>query len=247
MPVIEHDRELRVVERAVLEVLREPEAHRAVAQVLDRSERPERRLRARGVGRPGDEPLEWPSEHGRAAAAAIHGGTSDDRSGAWDCLLVRERNLVAPPLSSSNALVGGHGGRARSGYRSARCRTSGGSSRWTTACGSPSTCTSRTRPRRGPSCSRRGRTGRTTSPTRRRSTGGSATKANSPCAAPTSAGSGRPEGVAEDEYTDRELRDHVATIAWLAEQEWSNGNVGMYGTSYSASTASRWPRSGRRR
>ena len=36
-----------------------------------------------------------------------------------------------------------------------------------------------------------------------------------------------------DEYTARELQDHVATIAWLAEQEWSNGNVGMYGTSYS--------------
>jgi len=46
-------------------------------------------------------------------------------------------------------------------------------------------------------------------------------------------GIGSSEGVAEDEYTDRELRDHVATIAWLAEQEWSNGNVGMYGTSYS--------------
>ena len=46
-------------------------------------------------------------------------------------------------------------------------------------------------------------------------------------------GLGSSEGVAEDEYTDRELRDHVATIAWLADQEWSNGNVGMYGTSYS--------------
>ena len=43
---------------------------------------------------------------------------------------------------------------------------------------------------------------------------------------------GSSEGVAEDEYTDRELRDHVDD-RWLAAQEWSNGNVGMYGTSYS--------------
>jgi predicted acyl esterase len=46
-------------------------------------------------------------------------------------------------------------------------------------------------------------------------------------------GTGSSEGAAENEYTDRELRDHVATIGWLAEQDWSNGNVGMYGTSYS--------------
>ncbi|HWL90417.1 MAG TPA: CocE/NonD family hydrolase [Actinomycetota bacterium] len=46
-------------------------------------------------------------------------------------------------------------------------------------------------------------------------------------------GTGSSEGAAEDEYTDRELRDHVATIEWLADQVWSNGSVGMYGTSYS--------------
>lgn len=46
-------------------------------------------------------------------------------------------------------------------------------------------------------------------------------------------GTGSSEGVAEDEYTEREWRDHEATIAWLADQDWSNGNVGMYGTSYS--------------
>ena len=46
-------------------------------------------------------------------------------------------------------------------------------------------------------------------------------------------GTGSSEGVAEDEYTDREFRDHVTTIGWLADQDWSNGNVGMYGTSYS--------------
>ena len=46
-------------------------------------------------------------------------------------------------------------------------------------------------------------------------------------------GTGSSEGIADDEYTSRELEDHVATIAWLAEQEWSNGSVGMFGTSYS--------------
>jgi uncharacterized protein len=46
-------------------------------------------------------------------------------------------------------------------------------------------------------------------------------------------GTGSSEGDAVDEYTPRELLDHVGTIAWLAAQDWSNGNVGMYGTSYS--------------
>jgi predicted acyl esterase len=46
-------------------------------------------------------------------------------------------------------------------------------------------------------------------------------------------GTGSSEGVAESEYTQRELDDWVQVIAWLAEQEWSNGNVGMFGTSYS--------------
>jgi len=46
-------------------------------------------------------------------------------------------------------------------------------------------------------------------------------------------GTGTSEGVAEDEYTEREFRDHVATIGWLSDQDWSNGSVGMYGTSYS--------------
>jgi predicted acyl esterase len=46
-------------------------------------------------------------------------------------------------------------------------------------------------------------------------------------------GTGSSEGVAVDEYTSREWEDHLATIAWLAEQPWSNGNVGMFGTSYS--------------
>ena len=46
-------------------------------------------------------------------------------------------------------------------------------------------------------------------------------------------GTGSSEGIAVDEYTARELDDHVEIIAWLAGQPWSNGNVGMYGTSYS--------------
>ena len=50
-------------------------------------------------------------------------------------------------------------------------------------------------------------------------------------------GTGSSEGVAEDEYSDREWLDHERTIAWLAQQEWSNGNVGMWGTSYSGFNA----------
>ena len=46
-------------------------------------------------------------------------------------------------------------------------------------------------------------------------------------------GTGSSEGVAADEYTQREWDDWLFVIAWLAEQEWSNGSVGMYGTSYS--------------
>jgi predicted acyl esterase len=46
-------------------------------------------------------------------------------------------------------------------------------------------------------------------------------------------GTGSSEGDATDEYSERELQDHVATIAWLAAQGWSNGRVGMFGTSYS--------------
>ncbi len=46
-------------------------------------------------------------------------------------------------------------------------------------------------------------------------------------------GTGSSEGVAVDEYTQREWDDWLFVIAWLAEQDWSNGSVGMYGTSYS--------------
>jgi uncharacterized protein len=46
-------------------------------------------------------------------------------------------------------------------------------------------------------------------------------------------GTGTSEGVAEDEYPQIEQRDMNEVIAWLASQDWSTGNVGMYGTSYS--------------
>ncbi len=46
-------------------------------------------------------------------------------------------------------------------------------------------------------------------------------------------GTGSSEGIATDEYPPQEQADLVEVIAWLAAQEWSNGRVGMYGTSYS--------------
>jgi len=46
-------------------------------------------------------------------------------------------------------------------------------------------------------------------------------------------GTGSSEGIALDEYTEREQRDLEAVIEWLAMQRWSSGAVGMYGTSYS--------------
>lgn len=45
-------------------------------------------------------------------------------------------------------------------------------------------------------------------------------------------GSGDSDGVITDEYTPQEQEDGVDTIAWIAEQEWCNGNVGMMGISW---------------
>jgi uncharacterized protein len=45
-------------------------------------------------------------------------------------------------------------------------------------------------------------------------------------------GSGSSGGTAADEYCPQELDDGVEAIAWLAAQPWSNGNVGMFGSSY---------------
>jgi len=46
-------------------------------------------------------------------------------------------------------------------------------------------------------------------------------------------GTGSSSGDATDEYPPEEQRDLVEVIAWLARQEWCNGRVGMFGTSYS--------------
>jgi putative CocE/NonD family hydrolase len=46
-------------------------------------------------------------------------------------------------------------------------------------------------------------------------------------------GTGSSEGIAEDEYTQAELDDICEVIAWLAAEEWTNGRVGMFGTSWS--------------
>ncbi|MDW5375817.1 CocE/NonD family hydrolase [Halomonas sp. HP20-15] len=45
-------------------------------------------------------------------------------------------------------------------------------------------------------------------------------------------GSGDSDGVVVDEYTQQEQEDGVDAIAWIAEQPWCNGNVGMMGISW---------------
>jgi len=47
-------------------------------------------------------------------------------------------------------------------------------------------------------------------------------------------GSGGSEGIPADEYQPAEYDDIVHVIDWISRQPWSNGGVGMYGTSYSA-------------
>ena len=46
-------------------------------------------------------------------------------------------------------------------------------------------------------------------------------------------GTGSSSGRATDEYPQQEQRDLAEVIAWIAAQDWCDGNVGMYGTSYS--------------
>ena len=46
-------------------------------------------------------------------------------------------------------------------------------------------------------------------------------------------GTGSSGGDATDEYPLVERTDLCTVIAWLADQEWCDGNVGMFGTSYS--------------
>lgn len=45
-------------------------------------------------------------------------------------------------------------------------------------------------------------------------------------------GSGDSEGVLVDEYSEQEITDGVSCIAWLADQPWCNGSVGMRGISW---------------
>ncbi|MGI8573787.1 MAG: CocE/NonD family hydrolase [Egibacteraceae bacterium] len=50
-------------------------------------------------------------------------------------------------------------------------------------------------------------------------------------------GTGSSPGIAIDEYPAQERVDLCEAIAWLADQPWSTGGVGMYGTSYSGFNA----------
>jgi predicted acyl esterase len=45
-------------------------------------------------------------------------------------------------------------------------------------------------------------------------------------------GTGDSEGLLEDEYSEAELIDGEACIAWLSEQDWCNGRVGLRGISW---------------
>ncbi|MDZ5699082.1 CocE/NonD family hydrolase [Chelativorans sp. M5D2P16] len=45
-------------------------------------------------------------------------------------------------------------------------------------------------------------------------------------------GTGDSEGVLEDEYTEVELRDGCDVIAWIADQSWCDGGVGIVGISW---------------
>lgn len=52
------------------------------------------------------------------------------------------------------------------------------------------------------------------------------------CIRPDMRGHGDSEGIMEDEYSPREQQDAVEVIAWLAQQDWCSGNVGMMGLSW---------------
>lgn len=45
-------------------------------------------------------------------------------------------------------------------------------------------------------------------------------------------GSGDSEGILRGEYLDRELRDGLSVIKWIAEQPWCTGDVGIFGLSW---------------
>ncbi len=50
-------------------------------------------------------------------------------------------------------------------------------------------------------------------------------------------GYGDSDGVAEDEYSHQEIQDGHDIIGWIADQDWCDGNVGMFGKSWGAYNA----------
>ena len=46
-------------------------------------------------------------------------------------------------------------------------------------------------------------------------------------------GTGNSDGICKDEYSEQELLDGLEVIAWIADQPWCDGKVGMVGTSWS--------------
>lgn len=50
-------------------------------------------------------------------------------------------------------------------------------------------------------------------------------------------GSGDSDGLMHDEYSEQEIQDGVDVIAWIADQPWCDGKVGMFGKSWGAYTA----------
>lgn len=46
------------------------------------------------------------------------------------------------------------------------------------------------------------------------------------------AGTGDSEGVFDDEYSEQELSDGEAVLAWIAAQDWCDGSIGMIGISW---------------
>lgn len=45
-------------------------------------------------------------------------------------------------------------------------------------------------------------------------------------------GSGESDGLFDDEYSEQELQDGVDVLAWMSEQIWCNGRIGMIGISW---------------
>ncbi|WP_171176455.1 CocE/NonD family hydrolase [Ruegeria sp. HKCCA4633] len=50
-------------------------------------------------------------------------------------------------------------------------------------------------------------------------------------------GYGDSDGIAEDEYSHQETQDGHDVIQWIADQDWCDGNVGMFGKSWGAYNA----------